>query len=117
MCAAIAGCHQKPPAEPLKLEGNLLTVENRTKQDWNHVDIWLNRVYRVQAKSIPAGGRLEAPLNVFVAGFGQKFDFKRQQINDLRLTATLPDGAPLELKKQFEQGSLADALGGVAKKK
>ena len=51
------------------------------------------------------------PLDTFVAGFGQRFDFHRMQIKDLRLTAKLPDGTPLELKKQFEEGGLAGALG------
>ena len=41
------------------------------------------------------------PLDAFVAGFGQRFDYKRTQITDLRLKATLPDGTPLELKKEF----------------
>ena len=33
------------------------------------------------------------------------------QIKDLRLTAKLPDGKPFELKKRFEVGGLAGALG------
>ena len=52
--------------------------------------------------SIPAGGRFQVPLDVFVDGFGQRFDFQRTQITDLRLTAKLPDGTPLELEKQFD---------------
>jgi len=52
------------------------------------------------------------PLDAFVAGFGQRFNFRRQQIVDLRLAAKLPDGTPLELKKQFEAGGLAGMLGG-----
>ena len=109
------GCYTPKP-EPLKLEGNLLTVDNRTSRDWTNVEVWLNYHYRVTARSIPAGGRLQAPLDMFVAGFGQRFDFKRQQIRDLRLTAKLPDGQALELKKEFEVGGLAGALGGAGKK-
>src|SRR2546423_475313 len=96
----------------MKLEGNLFTVDNRTSREWTNVEVWLNYHYRVTAKSIPPGGRLQAPLDVFVAGFGQRFDFKRQQVRDLRLTAKLPDGRPLELKKAFDEGGLAGALGG-----
>ena len=55
---------------------------------------------------------MQAPLDTFVAGFGQRFDFQRMQVTDLRLTAKLPDGKPLELKKEFEVGGLAGALGG-----
>jgi len=108
--AASAGCYQ-PPAEPLKLERNMLTVDNRSRQDWTHVEVWLNTYYRVTAASVPAGSRFQAPLDTFVAGFGQRFDFRRAQVKDLRLTATLPDGKPLEVKKRFEVGGLAGAFG------
>src|SRR5712692_3745172 len=109
--AASVGCY-KAPDEPLKLERNMLTVDNRTTEDWNRVEIWLNTYYRITTASVPAGGRFQAPLDTFVAGFGQRFDFRRAQIRDLRLTATLPDGKPLELKKQFEVGGLVGALRG-----
>ena len=102
----------KLPIEPLKLEGNLLTVDNRSSSDWTNVEIWLNTHYRITTASIPAGGRLQAPLDVFVAGFGQRVDFKRAQIRDLRLTATLPDGQPLELRKEFTAGGLAGVFRG-----
>jgi hypothetical protein len=108
--AASAGCY-KPPDEPLKLERNMLTVDNRSRQDWTHVEVWLNTYYRVTAASVPAGSRFQAPLDTFVAGFGQRFDFRRAQVKDLRLTATLPDGKPLEVKKRFEVGGLAGAFG------
>jgi len=112
IASAAAGCSTKRPEEPLKLEGNLLTVDNRSSKEWTAVEIWLNTHYRVTTNSIPAGGRFQVPLDAFVAGFGQRFNFKRQQIVDLRLAAKLPDGTPLELKKQFEAGGLAGTLGG-----
>ena len=105
-----------PPPDPIRLEGNLMTVENRTSQDWQHVEIWLNQYYRVTTPSIPAGGRFQAPLDTFVAGFGQRFDFRRAQIRDLRLTATEAGGAPVELKKQFEVSGLG-ALKDIGGKK
>ncbi len=114
--SGVAGCHQVPP-EPLKLEGNLLTVDNRTSQEWSNVEIWLNTYYRVTARSIPPGSRFQAPLDMFVAGFGQRFNFSRMQVHDLRLTAKLPDGQPLEIKKAFEGNGLSDALGGLSKKR
>jgi hypothetical protein len=113
MSAAVASTCSKPPPEPLQLEGNLLTIDNRSSSEWTNVEVWLNTYYRVTAASIPAGGRLQAPLDVFVAGFGQRFNFRRMQVKDLRLTAKLPDGRPLELKKQFEVGGLAGALAGM----
>jgi hypothetical protein len=112
MAIAMGGC-SKPPVEPLKLDGNMLTVDNRSSRDWSHVEIWLNTYYRVTAASIPAGGRAQVPLDAFVAGFGQRFNFHRTQITDLRLTAKLPDGNPIEIKKQFTVGGLAGAFGGT----
>ena len=97
--------------EPMQLDRNILTVDNRTGDDWNHVEIWLNTYYRVTWPSIPAGGRFQAPLDTFVAGFGQRFDYHRTQVHDLRLTATLPGGQPLEIKKAFEESGLG-VLGG-----
>lgn len=94
------GC-SGPPIEPLKLDGNMLTVDNRSDSDWKNVEIWLNTYYRLKTDAIPAKGRFQAPLDAFVAGFGQRFQFRSMQIRDLRLNATLPDGKPLEIKKQF----------------
>ena len=112
MAIAIAACRQSPPIEPLKLDGNMLTVDNQSKAEWTGVQIWLNRNHSVRMASIPAGGRLNVPLDAFVAGFGQRFNYRRTQITDLRLTATLPDGKPLELKKAFTVGGLEGAFGG-----
>ena len=109
---AASGARYVAPVEPLKLEGNMLTVDNRSSEDWTRVEIWLNTYYRITKTSVPAGSRFQAPLDTFVAGYGQRFDFRRAQIRDLRPTATLPGGKPLELKKQFNVGGLAGALGG-----
>jgi hypothetical protein len=108
----LTGCRERPPMEPLKLDGNMLTVDNRSTSDWSSVEIWLNRNHSVRTPSIPAGGRLQVPLDAFVAGFGQRFNYRRTQITDLRLKATLPDGTPLELTKAFEVGGLEGAFGG-----
>ena len=111
-----AGCVNLPP-DPLTLQGNLLTIDNRTSREWSNVEVWLNTYYRITAKSIPPGGRLQAPLDTFVAGFGQRFDFRHAQIHDLRLTARLPNGQPLEVKKVFEGNGLKGALAGIGKKR
>jgi hypothetical protein len=110
--AAFAGCRDRPPVEPLKLDGNLLTVDNRSSHDWTDVEIWLNRNHRVRIASIAAGGRQQVPLDAFVTGRGQRFDYRRMQITDLRLKAKLADGTPLELQKEFAVGGLEGAFGG-----
>jgi len=117
LCACIAvtvtaaACRENP-IEPLKLDGNMLTIDNRSSQEWKDVEVRLNRNHTVRIPSIAAGGRMQVPLDAFVAGFGQRFDYRRTQITDLRLTATLPDGKPLHLQKEFTAGGLEWALGG-----
>jgi len=103
-----ASCY-KAPLEPLRLDGNMLTVDNQTSTDWNDVEIWVNTHYSVITKSVPAHSRFQAPLDTFVEGFGHRFDFKRQQVRDVRMNAKLPDGKPIELKMPFT----VDGLGGL----
>ena len=107
LAIAIGGCGGPPVVEPLKLDGHVLTVNNRSSSGWTHVEVWLNRSYRVTAASIPAGTRFQVPLDAFVESRGRRFDFQRMQIRGLRLTAKLPDGQPLEIKKQFERSGLS----------
>jgi hypothetical protein len=113
LCLAGCAAGSKPPQDPFQLEANRLTVDNQTSDRWSDVEIWLNNYYRVTVPFIAAGGRFQVPLNSFVAGYGQRFDFKRAQITDLKLTAKRSDGTPFELKKQFEVGGLAGALKGM----
>jgi len=109
VAATIAfGCSETP-VEPLKLDGNMLTVDNRSADEWRDVEIRLNTYYRIRTESIPSKGRFQTTLDNFVAGQGQRFQFRKMQIKDLRLTAVLPGGKPLEIKKDFSVGGL-DAL-------
>ena len=110
--ALAAACRDQPAIEPLQLDGNLLTVNNRSTSDWKDVEIKLNLNHTVRVPLVAAGARLQVPLDAFVAGFGQRFNYKRTQITDLRLTAKLPDGSPLALRKEFTQGGLAGVFGG-----
>jgi hypothetical protein len=108
--ASLAVSCYKAPLEPLRLDGNMLTVDNQTANDWKHVEVWVNSHYRVITASVPAHSRFQAPLDTFVEGFGHRFDFKRQQVRDVRMTAELPDGKPIELKMPFT----ADGLAGIS---
>ena len=114
--AACAACASRA-GDPLQLDRNILTVDNRSSSDWTDVEIWLNYYFRVTVRSIPANSRFQAPLDTFVAGFGQRFNFHSMQVKDLRLTAKLPDGKPLEIKKQFDAGGLAGVLQGAGGKR
>ena len=105
------GCY-KAPQEPLKLEGNLITVSNVSADEWTHVEIWLNQNFRMITPSIPAGGRFQATLDTFVTGFGQRFNFNRMQVKEVRLMAKLPNGTPVDVKMPLYVGGLEGALGG-----
>ena len=105
------GC-SRPPAPVFTIQRNLLTVDNRTARDWLDVEIWINHQYRITAPKIPAGSRFTTTLDVFVAGFGQRFDRRKQRIDDLRLKARQPDGTPGEGRFEDRKGGLAGALEG-----
>ena len=105
-----------PPPAPLMLEGNRITVENRTRTPWLNVEIWINRQYRLTQAQITPGERFQSPLDAFVEGFGHRFDYRRQQIRDVRLKAKAPNGEPVEIVKEFEQGGLAGLAQDLKKK-
>jgi hypothetical protein len=104
--------------DPLQLDGNRLIVNNRTTNNWNHVEILVNHYYRIVVPTILAGQRLDAPLDQFMEGYGRRFNFARQQIDDVRLSATLPGGEPVNLRMDFHASGLAGLAGvGVFKGK
>jgi hypothetical protein len=109
--AFAVGC-SRPPSRPIQLQRNLLTVDNRTSRDWVGVEIWINQQYRVTVPKIAARSRFSTTLDVFVAGFGQRFDRQRQRIDDLRLKAREPDGTPVEIQLETAKSGLAGALEG-----
>src|SRR4029077_16085166 len=114
VCAAaimLAAC-RNPPPDPLQLDGNRLTVNNQPDVGWTNIEIWLNRNFRVTAPGLAAHGRLDVPLDAFVSGYSQRFNYRRAQITSLRLTGKRADATPFELTKQFEEGGLVGALGG-----
>mgnify|MGYP002392420888 CR=1 FL=1 len=61
------------------------------------VEVWLNDHYRVQQRDLAPGGRLEIPLGVFVAAFGQNFDPKKQVPFGIEVTAVAADGKPVKI--------------------
>jgi hypothetical protein len=116
LAGVLAGC-AKPREETLRLDGNLLTIDNHTDEPWSHVEVWINQNFRATAPALPAHGRINATLDGFTSGFGQRFDFRRMQIHDLRVKATLPDGTIIEIAKPLSGGALADTVKGVGGKR
>jgi hypothetical protein len=112
---AVSACEGRP-IDPLQLEQGVITVNNRSAGPWTGVEIWINQAFRVTTASIDPAGRFQVPVNSFVAGYGQRFDFKRMQINDVRLTATTQDGQTIEHHLALRKGGLEGALGKVGGK-
>lgn len=102
----LAGCVDIPP-DPLQLDRGMLTVDNHTSSDWNNVEIWINRYYRVTVPTIAARSRFQVPLDAFVSGYSQRFDIHTAVIKDLQLTAKQPDGQPVLIKREPTTGLAA----------
>jgi hypothetical protein len=108
LLSGLAGACTRIPPEPLSLDAGLLIVNNGTSQDWRGVEIWINRYFRAMAPEIAHGTRFQVPLDVFVDGYGRRFDRQRLMITDVRLTAKNPDGTPVAETLAFKKGGLAD---------
>src|SRR5918995_6036076 len=96
----------------LQLEGARLTLYNDSDEAWHDVEVVLNHHFRITPEDMPPEQVVHAPLDIFVAGYGQRFNFKTMQITDLRLKAKRPNGEPIEVRYEFSRGGLEDALGG-----
>src|SRR5215467_16101727 len=103
---ALAGCVDIPP-DPLQLDRGTLTVDNHTSADWNGVEIWINRYYRVTVPTIAARSRFQVALDSFVSGYLLRFDIHKAVITDLQVTAKQPDGNPVLLKRESATGLAA----------
>jgi len=114
--ALTAACRSRP-VEALQLNGSQLTVVNHSGAEWRDVEVWINRQFRVTTPLILSNQAYHAALDHFVTGYGQRFNFSRMQITDVRLNAKGPDGAPFEIVKQFQGNPLSDALKGVGGKR
>jgi hypothetical protein len=113
-CLSLA-CASTPPIDPLRLEGDRLTVNNRTPDAWSEVEIKINRQYRVVVPQILAGQRFDASLEAFLDVYGNHFRYVHQQVKDVHLTAKLPNGQPVDLTMDFHRGGL-DGLADAMKK-
>lgn len=111
-----ARCSEVPP-DVVRIDRGLLTVDNRTPQEWRNVEIWVNQYFRATAPVIAAGGRLQVPLNAFVSGYAQRLDTRRHPVRGVRVTATEPDGTPVTIDRDFTKTGLEalDVLGSQGK--
>jgi hypothetical protein len=89
-------CHNEEP-NPVRVGTDRVTVINLTGTAWRNVDVWLNDHYRAQSRDLAPGQRLEIPLGVFVAAFGQHFDPKKQIPFGIEVDAVAADGKPVTI--------------------
>ncbi len=85
---------EKPP---IIVQRDRISVINMTDTSWSGVEVWLNDYYRAEAPQLAAGQRLDVPIGVFVAGFGQRFDPKTQSPFGVEVLARGADGKPVKL--------------------
>jgi hypothetical protein len=105
---AVVGCGREEEP-PIRLNGAWLVVENQSKIEWRDVSVTVNAYYKGVAPRVAAGGRLEAPLNGFVTGFGQRFNPARDTVTHVEVRATDAAGAPVALDWDTRTGApLAD---------
>ncbi len=90
------GCAEDRPA--ITLQQHQVTIENQTGDRWTNIEIWLNDHYRVTARELLPGGRLTVPLDTFVAGFGQRFDRRRQSPFGIEVTARTDRGREIRIE-------------------
>jgi hypothetical protein len=87
--ALAAACAREP--ERLTIEGRTITVFNDTGDPWKDIEIWVNDHYRVTRETMAPGERFVVPVEMFVAGFGQRFP-RDQQVTGIEVTATGESG-------------------------
>lgn len=86
------------PKDPITVDEGMIVVENLTSREWRNVKVTVNDYFNGGAPVLSAGGKLNAPLSQFQTGLGQKFDRGRQSVYKVEVTATEPDGTPVNLK-------------------
>ena len=97
LCAALAGACARDETRPIVVDAGTVIVSNPTADEWRQVEIWLNYYYRVTKPSMAARERFSIPLNSFVAGYGQRFDVKRQVVQTIQVKAKAFSGAPVDI--------------------
>lgn len=97
LAALAAGACRTEPSPPIVVGDRRVSVHNRTSAAWTNLEIWVNDHYRATAGRLEPGGRLEVPLDAFVAGFGQRFDVRRQAVYGIEVTARDAAGRDVRL--------------------
>jgi len=92
---ALAACSSG--RAPIRVEGDIVVVENQSAQEWRNVVITVNDHFRGGSPTLAPGGRLTAPLSGFQTAFGQRFDRAHQSVAKIEVAATDAAGRPVAL--------------------
>lgn len=95
LCLCVVAC--RPAPDPIVIERGRIVVHNQSRGEWSDVEIWVNDHYRVTKATLGPHERFIMPLDVFVAGYGQRFDPRRQQVSGVEVTARDAGGRPVRL--------------------
>jgi len=96
VAALAAACTTELPPQ-IRVRDIDVVIQNQTGGAWSGVEVWVNDHFRVTATSLDAGQVFVAPLNSFVAAYGQRFDRHRQPVFGVLVTATGVDGRPVRI--------------------
>lgn len=90
-----AACGKKPDA--ITFDTGTVRVVNQTPHPWTDIVVIVNHHYRAASSHLEPGGRLVAPVDSMVAGFGQRFQRGRQSVFLIEVRAKRSDGQPVRL--------------------
>jgi hypothetical protein len=96
MATALHACGRYDP--PIRVSREALIVENHSRDEWHDVIVTVNGYYRGTSKTLAPGGRLDANLENFVTGFGQRFDKQRERVTRVEVRATDASGRVVTLE-------------------
>ena len=91
-----------PRPDPIRIQENLVIIQNQTSRDWRNVIITVNDHFRGGTPLLAAGAQLTAPLSQFQTAFGQRYDFSRQHVFKIEVAGTDSSGEAVRL--QLETG-------------
>jgi hypothetical protein len=97
VCSLALGACSEDEKHPIIIQPDRITIINTTDTPWADVEVWLNDHYRVQAPRLEVGQRLDLPLRIFIAGFGQYFDPKKQVPFGIEVSAKGAGDTPVKL--------------------
>lgn len=98
--AIAASCSK--PEDPIQVEPTAINILNQTDSDWKNVLIVVNDHFRGGVPLLRAQGRLNAQMNQFETGFGQRWPAS-QRVTKVVVTATDANNQPVKLEWDVNQ--------------